>query len=97
MRARKLRSFLAAAALTVLVPAAGASAAPPQATTLEKVSSVVQPGIVYLETTYSGIVIDPVRGEVVGNRPFSITVKMHGLLRQPGWLHRHRRTLHRDR
>lgn len=83
MRARKLCSFLAGAAVALFVPATAASAAAPHATTLEKVSSVVQPGIVYLETTFSGIVIDPVRGVVVGNRPFGIGARCTGFFVNP--------------
>ena len=50
--------------LLAIVPSAMANA--PKATTLEKVSSLVQPGMVYLETSYSGLVYDPTIGAYVG-------------------------------
>ena len=51
-RARTAATLLALASAACLAPAAGA--AEPRATKLEKVSSFVQPGVVYLTTVYSG-------------------------------------------
>ena len=56
MRMRRFAPAMTALVLAWAVAVPVASAQAPQATTLEKVSSVVQPGILYLETTYTGIV-----------------------------------------
>jgi serine protease Do len=71
MKARLAHLVLVAAALIALVAAPAASAAP-SATQLEKVSSLVQPGIVYLKTTYSGYVRIPGLGFLNGGRPLTI-------------------------
>ena len=70
--------------IVALAVAAGAPAAPPQATTLQKVSSLVQPGIVYLETTYRGRVYDPYnRDWVGGGKVFESTSSCSGFFVNP--------------
>jgi serine protease Do len=73
----RLVCALVSAFLIAIAVAAGASAQAPKATTLEKVSSRTQPGIVYMETSYSGLVWDSNTNEFVGGespREFSAPV-----------------------
>jgi serine protease Do len=64
----KFRLFAAILALLVALGVATSASADvvPKATTLEKVSSLAQPGIVYMETSYSGIVYDPTIEAFIG-------------------------------
>jgi serine protease Do len=65
-RALTVLAALVSALLLALGLASRASAEAPKATTLEKVSSIAQPGIVYMETSYSGVVWDPVIKDYIG-------------------------------
>ena len=56
--ASRLAAAAAAAAIACSALAAGAQAAAPQATPLEKVSTVVQPSVVYMQMQFSGLVRD---------------------------------------
>jgi serine protease Do len=57
---------LALALVITFGVASSASAEAPKATTLEKVASVVQPGVVYMETSYSGVVWNPILKVYIG-------------------------------
>ena len=74
MRSRLVCALMSAFMLVLLAIVPSAMANTSKATTLEKVSSVVQPGMVYLETSYSGLVYDPTIDSFVGGnqnpRPF---------------------------
>lgn len=61
----RLIPFVLAAVVAAVCVAPVASAAPPRATALEKVSSTVQPGIVYVTTRWRGLVAGRFPGEVV--------------------------------
>lgn len=82
MRARLLPILFAV--IVALGSAPSALAGPPPATPLEKVSSVVQPGIVYLETRWRGRVYDPVYGPVGGrDKVFKSTTSCSGFFVNP--------------
>jgi serine protease Do len=84
MSIRLLPAIITALVATALAVAPSAMAAPPKATTLEKVSNVVQPGIVYLETTYRGYVVDTYLNEAVGGgREFEATSSCSGFFVNP--------------
>ena len=82
MRAKRLPVLLAV--IVALGWAPSASAGAPRATPLEKVSSVVQPGIVYLETHWRGRVYDPVYGWIGGiDKVFKSTASCSGFFVNP--------------
>ena len=82
MNARLVRLALATLALIALMLAPAASAAP-RATQLERVSSVTQPGIVYLETTYQGYVRHPSGAWLNRGRPLTIQASCSGFFVNP--------------
>jgi serine protease Do len=82
MRTKPVSLLLVVIVALGLVPSALAAA--PRATPLEKVSSLVQPGIVYTETKWSGRVYDPEYGWVGGvESVFSSTSSCSGFFVNP--------------
>jgi hypothetical protein len=83
MRLKSITTIATTAAALALAAAPGATAATPQPTTLEKVSGIVQPGIVYLETGYSGYVRDD-RGRWMNNgNPLKLNSSCSGFFVNP--------------
>ena len=82
MNTKALIATLAAAA-SVAASASPASAAAPPATPLQKVSSEVQPGVVYLQSTYEAVVRDPAMKDLVGDRTFSVSYSCSGFFVTP--------------
>ena len=86
MRAKSLITALICIIVAVAGLAPAASAAAPKATPLEKVSSLVQPGIVYAQSTFSAVVRDPSIKDWIGNRTiktFSVTYNCSGFFVNP--------------
>ncbi len=72
------------AALFVVAFAPNAASAAPAATDLERVSNVAKPGIVYLETTFTGRVYDPAYKQYLNNgKPFSVSLTCSGFFVSP--------------
>ena len=82
MRSKPFHLIAATAASLALV-APSASAAAPEATNLERVSSAVQPGIVYMETTYSGYVKTGSGYWLNDGKPLTMTASCSGFFVSP--------------
>jgi serine protease Do len=84
MSIRLLPAIVTAFVVAALMVSPSASAAAPQASSLEKVSNVVQPGIVYLETTYRAHVVDTYLNYALNEgRPFEATSSCSGFFVNP--------------
>jgi serine protease Do len=87
MRAKIVSLLIVLSLALGLVPSgalSSAAAAPPRASTLEKVSSRVQPGILYMETKWTGRVYDPSYGWVGGpGKTFHSTSSCSGFFVSP--------------
>jgi len=81
MRAKRISILFAVILVLGLVP--NASAAAPRVTPLEKVSNLVQPGIVHMETKWRGRVYDPLYGWLRGGSVFESTATCSGFFVNP--------------
>lgn len=83
MRTNKLFNLIASTAAVAALAVPAAASAAPHATKLEKVSSVAQPGILYLETTYEGYVKSGNGYWLNGGKPLSVTASCSGFFVNP--------------
>jgi hypothetical protein len=87
--------FFLALVASVAAVAAPAQAAKPATTPLERVSALVQPSIVYLETTFTARVYDNFNHGFVRDAAFEVGYRCSGFFVNPG-LHRNGGPLRRD-